>query len=99
MDTSSANCIFCKIIAGSIPSPRVYEDERFICIRDIRPQARIHLLIVPREHVVSLESASAELVGQMFEAGKRVARQEKLLPGGFRSVINTGAGGGQTVWH
>ncbi|HUP57191.1 MAG TPA: histidine triad nucleotide-binding protein [Bdellovibrionota bacterium] len=96
---TSADCVFCKIIAGKIPSPRVYEDERFICIRDIRPQAKVHLLVVPREHVVSLETAGSELVGAMFESARKIAFQEKLLPSGFRSVINTGVAGGQTVWH
>ncbi len=99
MNTSAADCIFCKIIDGKIPSPRVYEDDRFICIRDIRPQAKTHLLVIPRKHVVSLEQAEGALVGEMFDAAKKIALQEKLLPSGFRSVINTGVGGGQTVWH
>src|SRR4051812_42581006 len=103
---SKADCLFCKIVAGSIPSPRVYEDERFICIRDIRPQAPVHLLLLPKEHVESLETAfpasgpqRTELLGQLFEAAGRVAREQKLLPTGYRSVINTGEGGGQTVFH
>jgi histidine triad (HIT) family protein len=102
----ASDCIFCKIVKGEIPSPRVFENERFICIRDIRPQAKVHLLVVPKEHVVSLDEAfpasgknHSALVGEMMETATKIARQEKLLPGGFRTVINTGKDGGQTVWH
>jgi histidine triad (HIT) family protein len=105
--TSAADCIFCKIIAGQIPSPRIFENERFICIRDIRPQAKVHVLVVPKEHIVSLETAypndgadkHSVLIGEMFQVATQIARQEKLLPGGFRTVINTGKDGGQTDWH
>lgn len=100
------DCLFCKIIAGQIPSPRVYEDEQFICIRDIRPQASKHFLVMPKKHVASLEAAFPEsgqgesaLIGQLFEVGTRIARKEGLLPRGFRSVINTNEHGGQTVFH
>ena len=100
------DCLFCKIVAGAIPSPKLYEDESFICIRDIRPQAKTHLLVLPKKHVSSLEEAfpknghaQTQLVGQLFEVGTRVAREQGLLPGGFRSVINTGHDGGQTVFH
>jgi histidine triad (HIT) family protein len=103
---SKDDCIFCKIIGGSIPSPRVYEDDQFICIRDIRPQAKVHLLVVPKEHIASLDAAfpakgpkHGELVSQLFEVGVKIAREQKLLPSGFRSVINTNEGGGQTVFH
>lgn len=100
------DCIFCKIVAGGIPAPKLYEDDRFICIRDVQPKAKTHLLILPKEHVVSLEAAFPEngtqltgLIGELFEVGTRVARQQGLLPGGFRTVINTGANSGQTVFH
>lgn len=104
-----ADCLFCKIVRGEIPAPKLYEDERFICIRDIRPQAKTHLLVLPKAHIASLEeafpekgsshSSSTVLLGELFEVGTRIARQEGLLPGGFRSVINTGPDGGQTVFH
>ena len=100
------SCVFCAIIAGKIPSPRVYEDSQFICIRDIHPQAKTHLLVIPKLHVASLDEAypekaatHAQLMGALFEVSTRIARQEGLLPGGFRSVINTGQQGGQTVFH
>ena len=102
----SADCIFCKIIAGKIPSPKLYEDEEFICIRDVRPQAKTHLLVIPKEHVQSLETvypeagpSRSELVGRLFEVATRVARLTGLLPDGFRIVVNTNHGGGQTVFH
>ena len=102
----STDCIFCKIVTGAIPSPKLYEDDRFICIRDIRHQAKTHLLILPKEHIASLDAAfpcegraQTEMVGQLFEMATRIARQQGLLPGGFRSVINTGRDGGQTVFH
>jgi histidine triad (HIT) family protein len=98
-DHGTANCIFCKIISGAIPSPRVDEDDSFICIRDIQPQAPTHLLVVPKTHVIDVTAADAALVGEMFEFGVRVARKQGLLPGGFRSMINTGVNGGQTVFH
>jgi histidine triad (HIT) family protein len=100
------NCIFCKIVRNEIPSPRVYEDSDFICIRDIRPQAPVHLLLIPKEHVASLDEAvpengiaKSELLGDLLTVGTVVARKQGLLPQGFRSVINTGAAGGQTVFH
>lgn len=104
---SADDCVFCKIIAGGIPSPKLYEDAEFICVRDIRPQAKTHLLVVPKEHIVSLESAfpaeggssKTALMGRLLEIGTTVARQQGLLPGGFRAVINTGRDGGQTVFH
>ena len=103
---SKADCIFCKIVQGEIPSPRVFEDEQFICVRDIRPQAKVHLLVVPKAHVAQLDdlypekgAARGQLVAQLFETAVQVARRQGLLPGGFRSVINTGPEGGQTVFH
>ena len=94
------------MIQGVIPVTRVYEDELCICIRDISPQARTHLLLIPKEHVASLDSAfpekgasSAPLMGQLFERAVSIARQQGLLPGGFRVVINTNENGGQTVFH
>lgn len=100
------DCIFCKIVDGTIPSPRVLEDDQFICIRDLHPQAATHLLVIPKEHVASLAAAfpaagaqRPELVGSLFEFAARVARKNGLLPEGFRAVINTGARGGQSVFH
>jgi histidine triad (HIT) family protein len=106
MSSQNPDCLFCKIVAGEIPAPKLYEDQDFICIRDIRPQAKTHLLLLPKEHIASLDAAFPEngeartaTLGRLFEVGTKVARQYGLLPSGFRAVINTGPGGGQTVFH
>jgi histidine triad (HIT) family protein len=106
MSKSHADCLFCKMIHGQIPVPRVFENEAVICIKDIRPQAKIHLLVIPKEHVPSLEeafpahgSSKSELIGKLFQAATEIARKENLLPRGFRSVINTKDDAGQTVHH
>ena len=100
------SCIFCKIIAGEIPSTKLFEDDQFIAIKDLHPQAAVHVLVIPKKHVVSLDEAfpsdgsgDTEFIGKLMATGTRVARERGLLPGGFRSVINTGAGGGQSVFH
>jgi len=95
------SCLFCKIIDGSIPSTRVYEDDRCIAFADIHPQAPVHLLIVPREHIGSLAEATPEhgsLFGHLLSTAKELA-QQKGLNNGYRTVINTGNDGGQTVDH
>jgi histidine triad (HIT) family protein len=106
MTPQTSDCLFCKIVHGAIPAPRIYEDEKFLCIRDIRPQAKTHLLVIPKTHVASLDEAfpekgtsQGELIGELFAIGTKISRQQGLLPGGFRSVINTGRDGGQTVFH
>jgi histidine triad (HIT) family protein len=97
------DCIFCKIIAGEIPSVQLYEDADLICIRDIQPQAKVHLLVIPKTHIPSLaevpEEKNAEWMGSLMHAAVKIAREQKLLPDGFRTVINTGAKSGQTVFH
>lgn len=94
-------CIFCKIVAGSIPSAKVYEDDRFVAFRDIDPKAPAHILVVPREHIANaLEGAARPgLMEGLMAAAARIARQEGLEAGGFRLVVNTGADGGQSVEH
>jgi histidine triad (HIT) family protein len=98
---STPDCIFCKIVAGTIPAKRVYEDDRIIAFPDLNPQAPTHLLVIPREHLTSLASAAAEhteLLGQLLAAATEIARQQGL-GNGYRIVINTGPDGGQTVGH
>ncbi|SCZ60968.1 histidine triad nucleotide-binding protein [Thiohalomonas denitrificans] len=95
------DCIFCKIIAGEIPSDRVHEDDLVVVFRDINPKARVHLLIVPRQHIASLEELGPEhdgLIGHMMRLLPKLAKQEGLETG-FRTIINTGKGGGQEVFH
>jgi histidine triad (HIT) family protein len=94
-------CLFCKIIAGEIPSKKVFEDDRTFAFRDINPQAPTHILVVPRKHIGSLSEASSEdleILGHLHLVASRIAASEKL-GGGFRTVINTGPDGGQTVDH
>lgn len=95
------NCIFCKIINGDIPSTRVYEDEYVLAFRDINPQAPVHIVVVPREHICCAMAINAEnsfLVGKCFEAISRIAEAEGL-DNGFRVINNCGEDGGQTVMH
>ena len=97
----SADCLFCKIVAGSIPAKRVFEDELCISFADLRPQAPTHLLIVPRQHIASLadaEPAQSSLFGHLLTKSAEIARASGLS-GGYRVVLNTGADGGQTVEH
>ncbi|MDQ3804447.1 MAG: histidine triad nucleotide-binding protein [Acidobacteriota bacterium] len=96
------NCIFCKIAAGEIPAQLVYEDEAAVAFRDINPQAPAHVLVIPREHVASLAEAGEaqeSLLGRLLLAAARVAREAGLVESGYRTVINTGAGAGQSVFH
>jgi histidine triad (HIT) family protein len=98
---SSSDCLFCKIVSGTIPANRVYEDECCIGFPDINPQAPTHLLIIPKQHIGSTAKALAEdtpLMGHMMAAAAEMARKEKLDKG-YRIVVNTGDDGGQTVHH
>jgi histidine triad (HIT) family protein len=95
------SCLFCKIIAGEIPSNKVFEDDLAYAFRDINPQAPTHILIAPRKHIASLAEAVAkhkELLGYLHLVAGRIANSEGLS-NGFRTVINTGPDGGQTVDH
>jgi histidine triad (HIT) family protein len=95
------NCLFCRIVRGEIPSPRVWEDEHLIAIRDINPAAPTHVLVMPREHVESvaqLGDGQLELAGRLLLAARDIAR-EQGLEAGYRLVLNIGAEGGQTVPH
>jgi histidine triad (HIT) family protein len=95
-------CLFCRIAAREIPATIVFEDDRLVAFRDIGPQAPVHVLVVPREHVASLDACDERhqaLLGSLSLAVRRIARDEGLAAGGYRTVINTGADGGQTVPH
>jgi histidine triad (HIT) family protein len=95
------SCLFCKIIDGSIPSTRVYEDEECIAFADIHPHAAVHILVVPRKHIQSLAEVTSEdegLLGHLLLTVAEIARQKGLAKG-YRTVINTGEDGGQTVDH
>lgn len=99
---SEANCLFCRIARGEIPAQLIYEDDHALAFHDINPQAPSHLLVIPREHLSSLREANAAhetMLGHLLYAAARVAAQEKLNESGYRTVINTGSGAGQSVFH
>ena len=98
----SNDCLFCKIIAGDIPSELVHQDDLCVAFNDISPQAPTHLLIVPREHFDSLDTvdgAKKGVLGHMLLTAADIARKEGIAEDGYRVVINTNADGGQTVFH
>ena len=96
------NCIFCKIVAGQIPSRKVYEDEELLGFHDISPWAPVHFLLIPKEHVASLYDVEPEkhqaLLGRMLALAPQLAREQGVT-NGFRTLINTGADGLQEVPH
>src|ERR1700741_616132 len=97
---SEENCLFCKIIAGEIPGEFVHNDERCVVIRDINPQAPMHVLVIPREHIESLDDASQRdeaLLGHLLRVAAKIANGAGLAEGGYRVVINNGAGAGQSA--
>ena len=94
-------CIFCKIVRGEIPSHKVHEDEDVLAFRDVRPQAPVHFLIIPKEHVATLYDAGMaqhRALGKMLALAGELARKEGAADG-FRSIINTGRVGHQEVYH
>ena len=95
------DCLFCKIIKGEIPSSKVYEDDMVFAFNDIAPEAPVHVLIVPKEHIASAAEINADnsaVVARIFEAAAKIA-EEKGLSDGFRVVTNCGDSAGQTVKH
>lgn len=98
----SEDCLFCKIAAGGIPSEKIYEDDVCIAFNDISPQAPTHVLIIPREHIASLdeaENAHKETIGHLLLTAAKLAREKNFAEDGYRVVINTNGDGGQTVFH
>ncbi len=97
-----STCIFCEIAAGNIPAERVYEDDALVAFRDINPGAPVHVLLVPRQHVASLDAlgdADTELAGRLTLAAARLARQLGIAASGYRVVTNVGPDAGQSVPH
>ena len=95
------HCIFCKIVAGEIPSPRFYEDEEIIVIKDIEPKAKLHYLCIPKQHFALLsemDEARAEVLKRLFQTVAKIAPSLGLEEG-YRVIINQGENGGQTVHH
>lgn len=95
------DCLFCKIIAGEIPSTKVYEDDKLLAFRDIAPMAPTHILVIPKQHIGGVDEITPEnsaIVSYIFEIIPKIAREEGL-DGGYRVVSNIGEDGGQTVRH
>ena len=98
----SDDCLFCKIIAGEIPSNKVFEDDDVYAFHDINPAAPTHILVIPKKHIVAVnqaESGDDVLLGKLLSTASELAREQGLDDDGFRLVINTGKDGGQTVFH
>ena len=96
------NCIFCKIVQREVPAKIVYEDETAVAIEDLHPQAPVHLLIMPRTHIETLgalQPGDEALIGHLFQVATELARQRGVESRGYRTVINNGAGAGQSVFH
>jgi histidine triad (HIT) family protein len=99
---SSSDCLFCRIASGEIPAAVVHQDEQLMAFRDISPQAPVHVLIIPRAHLASLDAADddqRDLLGSLLLAARDVARAEGIAEGGYRTVMNVGDDGGQSVHH
>jgi histidine triad (HIT) family protein len=99
---SSADCVFCKIVAGEIPCRKLFEDEAIIAFDDISPVAPVHFLVVPKEHVATLDDAEprhVELLGRMLVTLARLAREKGVATEGYRQVVNCGKAAGQVVFH
>jgi histidine triad (HIT) family protein len=97
-----SECIFCKIVEKAIPAALVYEDDLVVAFDDINPQALIHTLVIPRKHVASvaeLQDSDVGLLGHLMLAGNKIAKLKRIADTGYRFVVNTGAHGGQTVFH
>ncbi|MDD2776385.1 MAG: histidine triad nucleotide-binding protein [Gallionella sp.] len=96
-----SNCLFCKIARGEIPCRKVYEDDEIIAFHDINPAAQVHFLMIPKAHIVSLQEVDethAALLGKMLTLAPQLTK-EQGLDNGFRTIINSGVGGGQEVFH
>ncbi len=95
-------CVFCKIVKGELPAKVVYEDDLVMAFHDINPQAPVHILIIPKEHIPTLndlEEVHKELIGHIFLVIKRIAREQGIDESGYRVVVNCNRDGGQEVYH
>ncbi len=98
----SGDCLFCKMVRGELKPDIVYEDEQVLAFRDINPQGPTHILIIPKEHIPTindLEDRHAEVMGRLFLTAKKVAESEGIAESGYRTVINCNRHGGQEVYH
>ena len=97
-----SDCIFCKIVNGSIPAEKVFENDDLIAFEDLNPVAPVHVLVIPKRHVATLndiEDGDADMLGQLFLAAKKIAAERGLSDDGYRTVVNCMSGAGQSVFH
>jgi histidine triad (HIT) family protein len=97
-----SNCIFCKIANGDIPSEKVYEDDKIFVFKDIKPEAPVHILIIPKKHIESLndiQEYDGDIISHIFLKAKDIAKELGIEKSGYRIVSNCGEHGGQTVFH
>ena len=100
--TRTDSCVFCKIVSGAARAEIVYRDEQVTAFRDIHPVARTHILIIPNRHIESvstLETDDEQLMGHIFTTARTIAHDEGISKNGYRLIVNTGADGGQTIFH
>jgi len=98
----TADCLFCKMVSGAIKPDKVYEDAEVLAFRDINPQAPVHVLVVPKRHIATLNDLSptdAALVGKLFLAAQKLARDLGVADSGYRTLMNCNKDAGQSVWH
>lgn len=96
------DCIFCKIVEGSIPSKKVYENDAVFAFEDIQPAAPVHILIIPKKHIPTMndvETEDAALIGELFAAARHIAKEKGIADGGYRLINNVNKDGGQVVYH
>jgi histidine triad (HIT) family protein len=97
-----SDCLFCGIVDGTSKANIVYRNDRLVAFKDISPKAPVHILIIPRKHLVSVldfEADDSALIGEIFQVAGRLAREHGIADSGFRVVVNSGADAGQTVFH
>jgi histidine triad (HIT) family protein len=100
--TKIMNCIFCKIVNKEIPKEMIHEDDNIVAFEDIEPKAPVHLLILPKKHIPSidhLELKDRELIGELFLVAKKIAREKGIAETGYRLIFNVGKDAGQTIDH
>ena len=96
------DCIFCKIVNGDIPTEKIYEDDKVIAFNDIEPQAPVHILIIPKKHIQSInyiDEKNSDIISHIFLVIKKLVAEKKIESSGYRVVVNCGEQGGQTVGH
>jgi histidine triad (HIT) family protein len=101
-ERSMAGCLFCDVVRGNVKANIVYQDDRIVAFKDIRLQAPVHLLLIPRKHlagVLDIEPEDHALIGEIFQVASRLAREQGIAESGFRVVVNSGADAGQSVFH